>query len=89
MRVLTPGRKQKGWAKKFKCTGNGNGGGGCGAKLLVEKEDVFTTCRHYMDGTTDIYYTFECLDCGVLTDFDYSGPKPVLTRSEWLKRRED
>lgn len=40
MKVLRPGRKQKGWSTEAECTGLGNGGGGCGAKLLVEEDDV-------------------------------------------------
>jgi hypothetical protein len=41
MKVVKPGREQKGWSKQFKCTGNGNGGGGCGAVLLVEEGDLY------------------------------------------------
>lgn len=68
MKVLKPGRKQKGWAKQYVCTGIGNGGGGCGAKLLVEQGDLFQTARHCYDGSSDYYVTFACASCGVLND---------------------
>ena len=38
MKVLEKG---PGWGIECKCTGSGNGGGGCGAKLLVERGDLF------------------------------------------------
>jgi hypothetical protein len=69
MKVIKKGRPQKGWAKKFECTGNGNGGGGCGAILLVEQADVFRTTRQcYGDETPDLFNTFKCPECGILTD---------------------
>lgn len=74
MKLLEKGNQQKGWAKKFRCTGHGNGGGGCEALLLVEQEDVFRTFRHYYDGSRESYNTFKCSECGVLTDFLMSLP---------------
>ncbi len=41
MKVIKPGRPQKGWSHEFTCTGDGNGRGGCGAILLVEQEDLY------------------------------------------------
>ena len=67
MKVLKPGRKQKGWSKEAVCTGTGNGDGGCGAKLLVEQADLFKTTSQARDETTT-YVTFKCCECGVLTD---------------------
>lgn len=67
MKVLKPGREQKGWATEATCTGNGNGGGGCGADLLVELDDVFQTTSHALD-ETDYFTTFACAQCGVWTD---------------------
>ena len=67
MKILKPGRKQKGWAREAKCTGSGNGDGGCGATLLVEEGDLFRTESHCRD-ETDYYTTFKCPSCGVLTD---------------------
>jgi hypothetical protein len=67
MRVLKPGRKQRGWSVETVCTGTGNGGGGCGAKLLVEQGDLFKTTSQARDETTT-YVTFRCSECGVLTD---------------------
>ncbi len=67
MKVLKKGRPQKGWAKELLCTGNGNGGGGCGAKLLVEKADLYQTSSSCRD-ETDYFVTFRCPECGVQTD---------------------
>jgi hypothetical protein len=67
MKVLKPGRKQKGWSIETTCTGSGNDGGGCGAKLLVEQGDLFKTTSQARDETTT-YVTFKCSECGVLTD---------------------
>jgi hypothetical protein len=69
MKVLKPGRNQKGWSKKKTCTGKGNGGGGCGAVLLVEQGDIFLT-HNYVRDEHDIFHTFKCVACGVLTDFE-------------------
>lgn len=68
MRVLEPGREQRGWSKEVKCTGEGNGGGGCGAKLLVEQLDLFQTASGHHDGSTDYYITIECPQCFAWTD---------------------
>lgn len=68
MKVIEKGRPQKGWAKEFVCTGKGNGGGGCNAKLLVEYDDLFITSHTDMTGDRDIFTTFKCVECGVLTD---------------------
>jgi hypothetical protein len=62
----------KGWAKKFKCTGEGNKGGGCGAVLLVEQDDIFYTYSNHYDGSSETYCTFQCPQCQVLTDL----PRP-------------
>jgi hypothetical protein len=79
MKVIQPGRPQRGWAKEFICTGKGNKDGGCGAVLLVEQDDVFKTCSSHYDGSTDCYKTFKCNQCGVLTDINEPlpfDPKP-------------
>lgn len=87
MKILEKGRPQKGWATEARCTGNGNGGGGCGAKLLVEQGDLFTTSSSSRDETT-VYVTFRCVACGVLTDLpDHIVPASVRsalpTRAEF------
>lgn len=74
MEVLEHGRKQRGWTKKFKCTGNGNGGSGCGAKLQVMYDDLYRTHDYDYGGGHDVFITFECVECGVETDIDYTGP---------------
>ena len=67
MKTIRKGRKQKGWAEEFVCTGSGNGNGGCGATLLVEKGDLFYTESHALH-ETEYHTTFRCEQCGVLTD---------------------
>ncbi|HEY3499498.1 MAG TPA: hypothetical protein VGK73_32635 [Polyangiaceae bacterium] len=82
MKVLKPGRKQKGWAAETECTGSGNGNGGCGAVLLVDASDLFRTWRHsYGETSPDYYATFACPSCGVLTDVKgYPGHASSLPR---------
>jgi len=70
MKVIKKGRDQKGWSTEATCTGSGNGGGGCGAVLLVEASDIFTTHSNHYDGSRDSYRTFKCCECGVLTDIE-------------------
>lgn len=68
MKVIAKGRPQNGWAEEMTCTGAGNGRGGCGAQLLVEIGDVFTTYSNPMGRDPSWFLTFECPECGVLTD---------------------
>lgn len=68
VKVLKKGSGQKDWAKECKCTGAGNDGGGCGAKLLVEKGDLFQTYASYMGRDEEWFVTFKCPECKVLTD---------------------
>ena len=88
MKVVKKGRSQNGWAKEFTCTGRGNGDGGCGAKLRVERDDLFRTESH-AGWETDSYVTFECAACGVLTDINERGiyAYELPDRSVWRKRR--
>lgn len=94
MKIIKPGREQKGWSREATCTGRGNGNGGCGATLLVEQADVYKTFRHCRD-ETDVFYTFTCACCGVETDFGdgvhipFSAPdKETWKRSKETWRRE-
>lgn len=81
MKVIKKGRFQKGWSKKYSCTGRGNGDGGCGAKLLVEADDLFQTSSSHYDGSNEYYVTFKCPECGVLTDIpDSDPPGDVISR---------
>lgn len=84
MKVISSGRGTKGWSKEAICTGGGNGFGGCDAVLMVEQRDLFRTERHLYDGTTDVYATFQCPECGTWTDLGsypqyliYALPKRV------------
>lgn len=85
MKVLKKGRAQKGWAKEFTCTGEGNGGGGCGARLLVEKGDLYQTSSSCM-GEVEHYVTFCCPECSVETDVKgtpfYGYELPRRSRSD-------
>jgi hypothetical protein len=74
MKVITPGREQAGWSVERNCTGAGNKDGGCGALLLVEQADVFQTHRFDYGGGHDVFNTFRCGACGVLTDLAGSLP---------------
>ncbi len=81
MKILKPGRPQKGWSTEAVCTGRGNGGGGCSAKLLVEQADLFTTQSSARDEVTT-YVTFQCCGCGVLTDLpDAAQPPHAVIRA--------
>ena len=88
MKAIEKGTGQKGWAKEYKCTGSGNGGNGCGAKLLVEQDDLFETNSHHYDGSSESYTTFRCCECGSQTDIpksDYHGP--LVSRNKWAYSR--
>ena len=93
MKVIKAGRSQKGWSKKYKCTGAGNdsGGcramlsGGCHAMLLVEQDDLFETMSSHYDGSTDYYTTFQCSQCGVLTDIKDAPNFTLPSHSQWKK----
>ena len=90
MKVLKKGRPQKGWSKEFICTGKGNGNGGCGAKLLVEQDDLYKTSHTDMCGDTEYFVTFRCIACGVETDInrEYTGPWHELPdKSKWIHNR--
>ncbi len=82
MRVLEKG---PGWSMEVKCTGSGNGGCGCGARLLVERGDVYLTHSYDYGGGHDIYYTIMCPECGIETDLE-SSKVPSLVRREALDK---
>ena len=86
MKVITPGRPQKGWSQEVTCTGAGNGNGGCKAVLLVEQTDLYLTQSHARD-ETDTFVTFMCSECGVETDMK-SVPPVVMDNLKVLSRAE-
>lgn len=77
MKVLEKG---PGWGMEVRCTGSGNGGCGCGAKLLVERGDVYLTHSYDYGGGHDIFYTFACPECGVETDIEESKVPSLIKR---------
>ncbi|MBE6146037.1 MAG: hypothetical protein E7171_05385 [Firmicutes bacterium] len=83
MKVLEKG---PGWSMEVKCTGSGNGGGGCGAKLLIERGDVYLTHSYDYGGGHDVYYTIRCPECDVQTDIEYDK-LPSFIRDEAAGRR--
>lgn len=90
MKVIKEGSGQKGWAKKFTCTGEGNNGGGCGAILLVEAKDLFSQTSSAM-GEVTTYISFRCCQCGHTTDIWNSDscevcPVPYTVRDAIRKR---
>jgi hypothetical protein len=91
MKVLEKGREQKGWSTETVCTGAGNDGGGCGAKLLVERPDVFYTSKSARD-ETDYFTTFECPECGALTDLKVKTPfysRDLPSYRDWKKHQKE
>lgn len=89
MKVLKPGREQKGFSVEQTCTGKGNGGGGCGALLLVERGDM----RYYRGGgylDRDPEVVFRCV-CGVTTDMsrDSWPPNASGTLKAWSPEWRD
>lgn len=82
MKVLEKG---PGWSMEVRCTGAGNGGCGCGARLLVERGDIYLTHSYDYGGGHDIYYTIRCPECNVETDIDESKV-PSLVKREVLDR---
>lgn len=86
VKTIKKGRKQKGWAKKHKCTGDGNDEAGCGAKLLIEQDDLFETSQSCMGKEIDYFVTFKCQECGQLTDIDNAPSNIDLpTYEKWKK----
>ena len=87
MKTVKNGRKQAGWAEKFRCTGDGNGGGGCGAVLLVSQADLYkTSCQSYGDTSPEYFNTFCCPECGVETDVEV--PVDVYSKRPSDKKRK-
>jgi hypothetical protein len=86
MKIIQKGRDQRGWAKELECTGHGNGGDGCGAKLLVERDDLFTTTSHAR-GEAEVFTTFECPSCEVSTDLTQAeaseAPHVLPSKTAW------
>ena len=80
MKIITPGRTQKGWGTEATCTGHGNGGGGCGAVLFVDESDLFKTSQRDYLGDGDDFATFACVSCGVLTDLSKNVPRDLIDR---------
>lgn len=81
MKVLEKG---PGWNMEILCTGKCNGGGGCGARLLIERGDIYLTHSYDYTGGHDTYYTIRCPECGIETDLE-SKKLPSLIKREALE----
>lgn len=97
MKVLKKGSRTNS-SIKVTCTGAGNADKGCGAKLLVEPEDVYITKSSDYGGGTDVYKTVMCIECGAETDIKGSiearGTKPPdatrdRIRKAWRERSHE
>ena len=55
------------------CSGRGNKIQGCGAKLIVELEDLSTTSARDSQGDWVYTATFSCPLCGTPTDLNMSS----------------
>jgi len=91
VKVIEKGREQRGWAKECRCTGEGNGGGGCGARLLVDEEDL--TAYRQTDMLWDAYghcVTFKCPECWVETDLLVSrgSVSEVVWKRVWKRQQK-
>jgi len=88
VKILEPAVDPNSWSQTCECTGKGNLNNGCGAKLLIEAGDVYTT---YQTGrlATKTYKTFRCCYCGAETDLD-DVPDSIgnSTKSSWLMRQQ-
>lgn len=90
MKVVKKGNGAVGWSKELTCTGAGNEGRGCGAVLLVEEDDVYSTQGGVKDETY-YYTTFVCTECGVATDFRdplFRGTSAGGNEAMWKKQAE-
>lgn len=88
MKVLKAGDKQA-WGITVICNGAGNSekDSSCGAELMVEEGDVFSTQQGGYDGSGDTCYTIECPCCKTWTDIPSSRlPGFIKDRARQNKR---
>ena len=87
MKVIKKGKKIN-W--EFTCLGRSSQLG-CGAILSVTQADFYRTSSNHMDGSSDYYTTFCCMDCGVETDVEVKveplGQRPSDKRIALIKKR--
>ena len=97
MKVIESGTPYR-WSGQYECTGRGNSGHGCGAKLLIEEDDLTITYNNAMGRWETWYLTFTCCECKVSTDiYDTDGdgqrnPCPdVFSKliAEWRKGKDN
>lgn len=81
------------WSDAVVCTGNGHEheGKGCGAVMVIDGNDLFSTCREDAYG---IKYSMTvcCCECGALTNVNlYRGPftlaKQLPSSDKWFSNR--
>ncbi len=81
MKIIEPGKFNKEWTIRHRCTGWGNDGHGCDALLEVEKSDLryFPGDAQHLESSV----SFKCACCGALTDLgmiDWPKDYRKLTR---------
>ncbi len=89
MKVLEPGKPVKEWSKEFYCQGDG----GCGAKLLVQKSDLYIMYEGGYDETTEIA-CFTCIICQVECrtpkyEVPYEIMKNLPNKSKWMELHDN
>lgn len=85
MKIIEPGKVEKKWTIRHRCTAWGHGCGGCEALLEVEHEDL-----RYYEGqdfpwlTSEPAVCFKCPCCGKLTDIGVnSWPMKYKQLERW------
>jgi hypothetical protein len=81
MQVLEKSQPKNQWTETVTCTGVPNVRQGCGAKLIINEDDLFRIeignagFQHYIA-------QFQCPECGVRTDFD-DYPNASILQDYW------
>lgn len=104
MKILEVGKRNNDWQEQlrggndnWKCTWKCTGHGGdnsykcCGAKVILNENDLFITGQHFKKGPT-FNVTFTCSQCGVDTDIDNNQvPRETLlllpVKEKWMERQ--
>lgn len=85
MKILERGTS---WFIEQYCTGKGNGDSGCNSRLLVGKNDIYSTLN--VDGIeeVDYCYAFRCPVCGVVTNISKKDISELKDRNLLAEKKE-